>query len=84
MRKSIINKFCIVIAVMVTSLVVPTFGQITLENADFEAATLADGAWAGIPAGWMGDGANEQDLTASQLNPPAQSGENVCAFNRVP
>jgi hypothetical protein len=75
-----VKRFWIVL--LVVSLAVPCFGQLTLENPGFDAAELADGAWGGIPAGWQGDGAAEQDLTASSLNPPAQSGENVCAFNQ--
>jgi hypothetical protein len=80
MLMACIKRFCFVF--MVVSLAVPCFGQLTLENPGFDATALADGAWGGIPAGWQGNGANEQDLTASALNPPSQSGENVCAFNQ--
>ncbi len=69
--------------VLLSGLIMPALGQqLTLENADFDATAMADGAWGGIPAGWLGVGANEQDLTTSSLNPPAQSGENICAFNQ--
>ncbi len=76
------NKFRIIFAVVFTFLTVPVLGQLTLENPGFDATPMADGAWGGIPADWQGDGANEQDLTVSSLNPPAQSGENICAFNQ--
>ena len=77
-----IRKISFVFLIMVFALATSAFGQITLENADFESTSLADGAWGGIPAGWSGSGANEQNLTTSQLNPPAQSGDYVCAFNQ--
>ena len=68
---------------LLACLIMPAFGQqLTLENASFEAAALNDGAWGGTPAGWSGSGGDEQDLTTSSLDPPAQNGENVCAFNQ--
>jgi hypothetical protein len=81
MLKASVSRFVIIF--MVVSLAVPVFGQLTLNNPGFDETALADGAWGGIPAGWEGNGANEQDLSASSLNPPSQSGENVCAFNQA-
>jgi len=82
MLKANIKKFGIILVVALTFLTAPVLGQLTLENPGFDETSLADGAWGGIPAGWSGEGAAEQDLTVSSLNPPAQSGENVCAFNQ--
>ncbi len=80
MLMACIKRFWIIF--IVVSLAVPCFGQLTLENPGFDETPYADGAWGGLPAGWDGNGANEQDLTASALNPPSQSGENICAFNQ--
>ena len=80
MLMACIKRFWIVLVVV--SLAVPCFGQLTLNNPGFDATELADGVWGGLPADWDGNGANEQDLTTGALNPPAQSGENVCAFNQ--
>jgi len=69
--------------VFVLSLAVPAFGQqLTLNNADFDAQVLGDGAWDGTPTGWTGTLADSQNLSAGQgLSPPSQSGQNICAMN---
>jgi hypothetical protein len=77
------KKIYLISVVLAISLAVPAFGQqLALVNADFDQTALADGAWGGIPAGWQGTGAAEQDLAAAALTPPAQSGENICAMNQ--
>ncbi|MBN2183606.1 MAG: hypothetical protein JW715_16980, partial [Sedimentisphaerales bacterium] len=82
MKQENIHKPLVVLIVIIAFMTVPVFGQLTLENPGFDQTPYSDGAWGEIPAGWEGSGANEQDLTASSLNPPSQSGENICAFNQ--
>jgi len=60
---------------------------LTLSNADFDAQTLADGAWS-APAditGWdlNGGWAHAQNLSADAITPEAQSGANTCGLNGV-
>jgi len=70
--------------VLMLSLVVPAFGQVTLLNGDFEAQTLADGAWAeGVATSWTCvNSAGAQNLAAGALTPPAQDGQNICFLNQ--
>jgi len=60
---------------------------LTLSNANFDAQTLADGAWSS-PAditGWdlNGGWAHAQNLSADAITPEAQSGANTCGLNGV-
>jgi len=70
--------------VFVLSLVVPAFSQVTLLNGDFEAQTLADGAWAeGAATNWTTvNSAGAQNLSSGALTPPAHDGQNVCFLNQ--
>lgn len=60
---------------------------LTLTNPNFDAQTLADGAWS-APAnitGWdlNGGWSHAQNLSASSITPEAQSGANTCGLNGV-
>jgi len=70
--------------VLLSCLIMPAFGQVTLINGSFEAQTLADGAWAeGNAESWTCvNSSGAQNLGAGALTPPAHDGENICFLNQ--
>jgi hypothetical protein len=70
--------------VLLTCLIMPAFGQVTLLNGSFEVQTLADGAWAeGVATNWTCvNSAGAQNLTSGGLDPPAHDGQNICFLNQ--
>jgi hypothetical protein len=77
------KRFGIVFVVMAT-LSSLSWG-LTLTNANFDAQTIADGAWSapGVVTGWdLNFGySHAQNLAATSITPEAQSGANTCGLN---
>ncbi len=77
---------CLVSFVLALGLTVPSFGQLSLDNASFEAQVMNDGIWSagGDVWGWeAGVRANVQNNTSTIMTEEAKDGFNTCVLNEV-